>query len=405
MPNGILGAIANPEFADVVGAHQLGTQQRQQNILFDQQQQQLEQQARVRELSGQILGMTQGAQLAQGGYEELARLDPQAAFTIAQGLGIPADQPGRVNNLVGTALMAETIANSVGPQEALSFVERERAKLHAFGIQTPIMDQFITQLQTDPVNAMGELSEFVAASREAGLLKAAPGVSAKEQAEIAKLQAETEKIRSETLGRTKNQKTKLELERLNLDIDLKNQQLEAAKLEATEKAQAKDQKAILQAFDASNGLDIVNTLLDGEAFEAIYGFGDGIIPTILPGSVALEAQRDQLIGLLSLESREKLKGQGTISDSESKMLGDAATSLRNPNISEKAAKRELTRIKDLFERKVLTATDNPAARSALEEAGKIQVGPTAPTTAPQSTTEPQQSGTFSTQSGRSFFVK
>ena len=39
----------------------------------------------------------------------------------------------------------------------------------------------------------------------------------------------------------------------------------------------------------------------------------------------VDASLDQLEGLLTLEARQKLKGQGTISDSEAKGLAKAAT--------------------------------------------------------------------------------
>ncbi len=52
-------------------------------------------------------------------------------------------------------------------------------------------------------------------------------------------------------------------------------------------------------------------------------------------------------GLLKLENRQKLKGQGQISDFEGKILADASTALGR-NLSENAFKDELIKIKGVF---------------------------------------------------------
>ena len=98
MANGLFNIIANPQIANVAGAQQLGRQQAQQNQLFQQKQQQLAQQQQANALAGQVLNQTIGGKLASNGFDELARNDPKQAMEIAQGLGIPLDQPGRVNN-------------------------------------------------------------------------------------------------------------------------------------------------------------------------------------------------------------------------------------------------------------------------------------------------------------------
>jgi len=56
---------------------------------------------------------------------------------------------------------------------------------------------------------------------------------------------------------------------------------------------------------------------------------------------------EQLKGLLSLESRQKLKGSGAISDFESRTLDRAASALGR-NLSNEDFKQELTRIKGVF---------------------------------------------------------
>ena len=60
------------------------------------------------------------------------------------------------------------------------------------------------------------------------------------------------------------------------------------------------------------------------------------------------ALRDQVVGLLSLENRQKLKGQGAITDSEAASLERAATVLSNVSISDTLAKSELERVREIF---------------------------------------------------------
>jgi hypothetical protein len=50
---------------------------------------------------------------------------------------------------------------------------------------------------------------------------------------------------------------------------------------------------------------------------------------------------------LSLENRQKLKGQGAVSDFEGKMLAKAASSL-TPALSDKDAVKELQKIRGIF---------------------------------------------------------
>ena len=376
MANALLGQIAAGITPNVLG--QIREQQSfdMQKQLFEQQQQQQQQQAaqqaEVQRLSGEILGATMGGKIAGDSFQKLIQADPQGAMKLAEGLGIPLDQPGRMNNLVGTAKIAENIARTVGPREALQFVENEREKLRAFGIQTPIVDEFIGQLQQDPVEAVAGLSEFVTMAEETGLLRKPP--TRKEMAETDKIKAETEKIKSETLARADNEQTKIELQKAQADLQLKQDKIQQNKVKAQEAVEQKDRKAVADAFDTANALEAVNTLLVDDAFENIYGFGANIIPTIMPESVALEAMRDQLGGLLSLESREKLKGQGTITDAEFNVLKQSATILQNPGISEARAKKELNRIKSIFENKLKKTLKNPEAKSALIESGMLTTG-------------------------------
>ncbi len=334
MANGLLGAIANPQIANIVGAVQQGQQLGMQRQLFEQQQAQLAQQAQVRQLAGQILGNTLGGKLAGGGFQQLAQTAPQEALKIAQGLGVPLDQPGRIDNLVGTALMAETIAKSVGPEAALGFVQNERTKLHAFGINTPIMDQFVTQLQQDPVSAMTGLSDFVTASRDAGLLKGKGLDQEKQQAEIGRIEAETqkkiaetEKIRAEMQNLA--DKPKLEFkdrQSLNNNVTTLVKEPIAVKKSADALAKLGETKSptdqLAAIFTFMKSLDPASVVREGEQQQAartggvtdqFIGFvnrirGEGALPPDVFNNMiltakrvangALEGSRDELAGFL-----------------------------------------------------------------------------------------------------------
>ena len=153
---------------------------------------------------------------------------------------------------------------------------------------------------------------------------------------------------------------------------LENQNSQAAKRERDAGLAQKEliDKSITGAFEADSALSNIDTLLTDDSYKRIYGTGDNYIPTILPGAVTLEAQRDQVVSLLGLESRQKLKGQGTITDSEAQQLAASATILGTAGISEGAAKAELQRVRGVFERAKERSLSNPEAfKRYYEETG------------------------------------
>lgn len=61
----------------------------------------------------------------------------------------------------------------------------------------------------------------------------------------------------------------------------------------------------------------------------------------------VKAQLNQVINSLSLENRQKLKGQGAVSDFEGRMLAKASSSL-TPSLNDEDARRELHKIRGIF---------------------------------------------------------
>ena len=112
-------------------------------------------------------------------------------------------------------------------------------------------------------------------------------------------------------------------------------------------------KAVAVDFDVDAALGNIDKLLSGGAYKSIYGRGEKFYPEIFRSQDSMDALalRDQIVGLVSLESREKLKGQGTITDSEAASLERSATILANPSISDKLAKAEIERVRSIFQSK------------------------------------------------------
>lgn len=138
--------------------------------------------------------------------------------------------------------------------------------------------------------------------------------------------------------------------------------IDKAKYEMKQRVKAAQQKSVGNQSDVNAALVALDDLADG-SYRKIYGKADALLPDLLRSQDALDsmALRDQVIGLISLESREKLKGQGTITDSEAKTLEKSATILANPNISDNLALRELKRVRSIFRgKKIEEATIAPS---------------------------------------------
>ena len=110
---------------------------------------------------------------------------------------------------------------------------------------------------------------------------------------------------------------------------------ETAKTEAQQEAGQRTMEKKLPVVD-----ELWGNVKDKD-FDLIYGRGESIVPNLLRSQEGLDMQADirQLVGMIKLGARGELKGQGTISDFESKMLGDAATVLEAQNISPEKARR------------------------------------------------------------------
>lgn len=90
----------------------------------------------------------------------------------------------------------------------------------------------------------------------------------------------------------------------------------------------------------------VNNLLEGDKYKGISGFLGGVTKT-LPGTEARQTAKEyeSFLADLKLSARSALKGQGTISDYEMKVLEDAASGGLDRTASEGAFKQKLVEIR------------------------------------------------------------
>jgi len=216
---------------------------------------------------------------------------------------------------------------------------------------------------TDDSGAIRPIEELTPTQRSAGVklgIIGRQGLTAEEFGD-----REREKV----LGKESTETGKLDLEKKKLTIDQAKRKLDDGLRNVTKQMKGKD-------IDNQAAISNINKLLEG-GYRAIYGKVDSKIPDILRSQKALDAiaLRDQVVGLLSLENRQKLKGQGTITDSEAATLERAATVLSNVSISDTLAKSELERVREIFSddqevpAQTITAPPQPGAESQPPQQG------------------------------------
>ena len=105
---------------------------------------------------------------------------------------------------------------------------------------------------------------------------------------------------------------------------------------------AKAQSAVL------DNITLVDSVLNSPYLSQVTGLKNPFTYWT-PGSNEqyVKAQLAQVINSLSLENRQKLKGQGAVSDFEGRMLAKASSSL-TPSLSDADAKKELHKIRGIF---------------------------------------------------------
>jgi hypothetical protein len=105
MASGLLGQIANPAQADIIGAMDKGKDRQ------------------ATDMAGQILGDTLGGKVGA-----LAKLSPDKAMAMAEALGIPTNSQGRMNNMIGVTVMGTKLLQAGMFEEAAQFLGEEADK-------------------------------------------------------------------------------------------------------------------------------------------------------------------------------------------------------------------------------------------------------------------------------------
>jgi hypothetical protein len=149
---------------------------------------------------------------------------------------------------------------------------------------------------------------------------------------------EIKRIEGETSGGI----LETEAKRLNIDeTKIINEQKRTEAINSKNSRREESDAAVLQ----------ISSLLAGDRFASAFGKLVTNTPDIAKSQKSIDALSDinQIKGLLMLESRQKLAGQGSISEGESNTLADAATVLNNPLISDDRARRELRKVRNVFE--------------------------------------------------------
>ena len=95
----------------------------------------------------------------------------------------------------------------------------------------------------------------------------------------------------------------------------------------------------------SQGLLDLGSQLSGSNLDLIFGRGESLIPDLVRSQegIDLMAEKDRYLAALQLGAAGKLKGQGTITENERKILKDSIAALSSINISPDLARREFER--------------------------------------------------------------
>lgn len=188
----------------------------------------------------------------------------------------------------------------------------------------PSTGQFTQQVETPEDPTIGLKQQEIDIKKEANRLRA---LENKERALDRKLARETNDLKRQQLQNQIAQ-TKAERERRRNDLVIEGENA---------------------LSDADLGLNVVSELINSPGLEASVG-ASSILPT-LPGSQAanFEAKLEQFQSLQFLNNIQKMKGLGALSEAEGRKVASAAGAL-NPNMSEKAFRKELDTIQGIMQK-------------------------------------------------------
>lgn len=162
--------------------------------------------------------------------------------------------------------------------------------------------------------------------------------------QVAQISAE-EQAKQDAITRSLKEREDV-LQKDQLDIIKKKNEISTQEMDLSLAESMKN----LNAYKADDIIALADSLYNSDLTK-IYGYGESKFPDEWRSEEGqlLLSQRNQLIGQINLlASKDRPKGEGSISDPERKTFAEAASILGNPNLPPKAVKSEIARIRGLI---------------------------------------------------------
>ncbi len=313
MANGLASLIAQPQVANIGQRFAQGQTINQRNLLFGQQQEELQRQQQARGLAGQALGGLQGIDPG------LAAADPQLALNVFKIAGVVGERNQALFSQNVAQINALVQAGSI--DTAIQFGEQFAAQVESEGGDATNTRDFIGQLRSGDPNAARDIAAI-----DSVLNPVAPSFKGRElgikEETLQVRREENEQRRLDREASLQLRKDQAEIKKLDADLKRETNTLKQQEL----KTQSDQKKRDIQ-FQASNALDGVQSSIDtidrltaGEGLESAAGISS-IFPT-LPGTEAanFESDLESLKSQAFLTQVEKMKGLGTLTENEGAKL-------------------------------------------------------------------------------------
>lgn len=335
-------------------------------------------------------GIAQGADIALNSLQQQKQLQKQYDEAVAsgnnqaaQGIGQQLDglmaaqnnflQGHERKELRGIAAIADPYEREMALKQAMAYspdyLQQRQARQNQYAVsgvkgnltlQDEAGNLFSTSSYIDPntqqtTNRITDLSGRGA--QPVGRLKPVNTLGLTAEEKVGQVSAEEGAKQTEQTKAMIEREEKLQKEQLAIQkdrISLAKEQLAFG---------ADQQKKNIQDAEGMQALQLADTLLSSD-LEAIYGWGESFYPDKFRSQegIDLASQRNQLVAILELGQAGKLKGQGNVTESERKILKEAATNLSNPDISVDLAKKNIENAKASISR-----TMTPEALNQMQQ--------------------------------------
>ena len=260
----------------------------------------------------------------------------------------------------------------------LEFITGQSASLEkrALGLQEPLSDK-LARLQAQRMGGL-ESAKFGLEGARRGVEEQRAGIERK-RSEYERRRAESESARRFGIEQKFAQdKFNEDKRRYGIDYAMQQRKFEEDKRQFGLKYAQDQAKAAAEGGgagakggqEAASSINLINTMLSNPKLGRISGAGGQFLGGIAGKGAILKNQFNQLKGILSLENRQKLKGQGAVSDFEGRTLDRAASALGR-NLPDAEFMKQLKQIKGA----IATSNGFPAIISVKDlRTGQIKTG-------------------------------